>query len=80
MSAKVVRLVFGRIGSSQLYVHRCGEPPVESATRVEPGNCTATGTESVRGGADEPPDLGTSDDLRELASGERCPIGMHADP
>jgi len=43
MSANVVRLAFGRIGSSQLQVHRCGYPPVGRATRADPVNRTGAG-------------------------------------
>ncbi|GAA2346352.1 hypothetical protein SVIO_004240 [Streptomyces violaceusniger] len=67
MSAKVVRLGFGRIGSSQLYVHRCGEPPVGAATMVEPVNRTATWHGARPGRCRRPLDPGTSDDPRAFA-------------
>ncbi|WP_329352894.1 hypothetical protein OG226_48920 [Streptomyces sp. NBC_01261] len=80
MSAKVVRLAFGRIGSSQLFA---STGVVSRRSDRQRGWNRSTlrqpGTEIVREGVDRFLDPDTSDDLRETASGEHGPIGTPAD-
>ncbi|MFJ9381552.1 hypothetical protein [Streptomyces sp. NPDC101455] len=81
MSAKVVRLAFGRIGSSQLFAST--DVVSRRSDRQRGWNRSTVrqpGTEIVREGVDRFVDPDTSDDLRETASGEHGPIGTPADP